>query len=143
MLKIDITFDDNLESGQFEVDDYYQLVNGYTSSHMTLPHTRPANSFYPGAFTTPFYQKSHQGLASCKLIKHYVENYQCLKQVSIVLKLFLARMGLNQPYLGGLSSYSTVLLVVAYMNRWNLKMSNTLTPARLLMGFLDYYSYYF
>jgi DNA polymerase sigma len=29
------------------------------------------------------------------------------------------------------------------MNKWNLKMSATLTPARLLMGFLDYYSYYF
>lgn len=52
-------------------------------------------------------------------------------------------MGLNQPYLGGLSSYSIVLLLVAYINRWGLKMSATLTPARLLMGFLDYYSYYF
>ena len=45
--------------------------------------------------------------------------------------------------LGGLSSYSTVLLLVAYMNKWNLKMSPTLTPSKLLMGFLDYYSYYF
>ena len=45
--------------------------------------------------------------------------------------------------LGGLSSYSTVLLLVAYMNKWNLKMSPDLTPSRLLMGFLDYYSYYF
>jgi len=36
-----------------------------------------------------------------------------------------------------------VLLLVAYMNKWNLKMSATLTPSRLLMGFLDYYSYYF
>lgn len=63
--------------------------------------------------------------------------------MAIVLKQFLARMGLNSPYHGGLSSYSTVLLLVAYMNKWNLKMSATLTPARLLMGFLDYYSYYF
>lgn len=60
-----------------------------------------------------------------------------------MLKLFLEKMGLNKPYLGGISSYSTVLLLVAYMNRWNLKMSDNLTPARLLMGFLDYYSYYF
>ena len=63
--------------------------------------------------------------------------------MSIVLKQFLAKMGLNSPYHGGLSSYSTVLLLVAYMNKWNLKMSPTLTPSRLLMGFLDYYSYYF
>jgi len=46
-------------------------------------------------------------------------------------------------YTGGISSYSTVLLLVAYMNKWNLKMSSTLTPSRLLMGFLDYFSYYF
>ena len=45
--------------------------------------------------------------------------------------------------LGGISSYSTVILLVAYMNKWNLKMSSTLTPSRLLMGMLDYYSYYF
>lgn len=36
-----------------------------------------------------------------------------------------------------------MILLVAYMNKWNLKMSATLTPSRLLMGFLDYYSYYF
>jgi DNA polymerase sigma len=100
--------------------------------------------------------KTHLGIASCKLIKHYVETYKCLKEVSIVLKLYLSKFNLNSPYhgklyfiiikiyvLGGLSSYSTVLLLVAYMNKWNLKMSPTLTPSRLLMGFLDYYSYYF
>lgn len=76
-------------------------------------------------------------------MKYFVDNYKCLKDVCIVLKLFLGRMGLNQPYLGGLSAYSVVLMLVAYMNRWNLKISPTLTPARLLMGFLDYYSYYF
>lgn len=94
-------------------------------------------------FATSLEQKSHQGLASCKLIKSYVENYKCLKEVAIVLKQFLACMGLNSPYHGGLSSYSTVLLLVAYMNEYNLKMNAALTPSRLLMGFLDYYSYYF
>lgn len=36
--------------------------------------------------TSGLENKNHLGLASCKLIKNYVENYKCLKEVSIVLK---------------------------------------------------------
>ena len=72
-----------------------------------------------------------------------MESYKCLKEVAIVLKLFLDRYNLNSPYMGGLSSYSTVLLLVAYMNKWDMRMNPTLTPSRLLMGFLDYFSYFF
>lgn len=123
-LKIDITFDDNTNQNEEELESDFVIENGlYTPTNIE--------------------NKNHLGLASCKLIKTYVENYKCLKEVSIILKQFLAKMNLNSPYHGGLSSYSTVLLLVAYMNKWNLKMSAVLTPARLLMGFLDYYSYYF
>ena len=142
LLKIDITFDDNLNQS----DDF--LFGNISGSY-------GQNNIYGAGLE----QKSHQGLASCKLIKSYVEEYKCLKEVSIILKLLLAKLGLNSPYhgkyiyyiisdpsflfLGGISSYSTVLLLVAFMNKWNLKMNPTLTPARLLMSFLDYYSYYF
>jgi len=44
--------------------------------------------------------KTHQGLESCKLIKYYVENYKCLKEVAIILKQFLSKMDLNSPYHG-------------------------------------------
>lgn len=138
-LKIDITFDDNMNQAGEEEYDFSGMVNqGFTPPHYYL--TKQGSSISYGGIIE---HKTHLGIASCKLIKHYVENYKCLKEVSIVLKQFLARMGLNSPYHGGLSSYSTVLLLVAYMNKWNLKMSPTLTPSRLLMGFLDYYSYYF
>ena len=43
-------------------------------------------------------------------------------------------------FLGGISSYSAVLLIVAYMNNFKLQMSPNLTASRLLMGFLDFYS---
>mmetsp|Transcript_10150 Transcript_10150/g.15489 ORF Transcript_10150/g.15489 Transcript_10150/m.15489 type:complete len:87 (-) Transcript_10150:337-597(-) len=82
-------------------------------------------------------------MASCKLIKYYVEYYKGLKEVSIVLKQMMACHNLNSPYQGGLSSYSTVLLLVAYMNKYKLMQNPALTPARLLMGFLDFYGYYF
>ena len=45
--------------------------------------------------------------------------------------------------IGGLSSYSTVLLLVAYMNYFGLRYKQGLSPSRLLMGYLDYYGNYF
>lgn len=92
--------------------------------------------------------KTHLGLASCALLKDYVRSYPHLKEVVILLKRFLTVNNLNQSYLGkifsnfvgGISSYSAVLLVVAYMNYFELQQSARLTPSRLLMGFLDFYS---
>lgn len=45
--------------------------------------------------------------------------------------------------IGGISSYSTVLLIVAYMNYYGLRGNHELSPSRLLMGFLDFYGHYF
>ncbi len=59
-----------------------------------------------------------------------------------MLKKFMAIFDLNCPYLGGLSSYSLVLLVVAYINYFNLRCVES-SPARLLMGFLDFYGNFF
>jgi non-canonical poly(A) RNA polymerase PAPD5/7 len=98
--------------------------------------------------------KMHQGMVSCNVIKEYVQNYPCLKEVVLLLKRFLAVNNLNSAYqgkfhfiinqvLGGISSYSTVLLVVAYMNNFNLHKSPHLTPSRLLMGFLEFYCNHF
>lgn len=61
----------------------------------------------------------------------------------LLLKRFLAVNNLNSAYQGGISSYSTVLLVVAYMNNFNLHKSPHLTPSRLLMGFLEFYCNHF
>lgn len=67
-----------------------------------------------------------------------------MREVAILLKKFLALHNFNSPYYGGISSYSTVILLVAYMNHYDLrKFSTGLTPSRLLMGFLDYYGNYF
>lgn len=41
---------------------------------------------------------------------------------------------------GGISSYSAVLLIVAYMNFFKLQHNPHITPSRLLMGFLDFYA---
>lgn len=84
--------------------------------------------------------------------------YPCLREVGILLKEFLAEHEFNVAYkgkdlgkfysynltpvscLGGISSYSAILLIVAYMNNFKLQQSPHITPSRLLMGFLDFYS---
>lgn len=81
-LKIDITFDDNMGVGvSEETNDVFENQSDLYNTASNLP-------------------KTHQGLASCRLIKNYVEQYKCLKEVSIILKQFLAEMDLNSPYHG-------------------------------------------
>jgi DNA polymerase sigma len=69
-----------------------------------------------------------------------VAAYPCLREVGILLKEFLAEHEFNVAYKGGISSYSAILLIVAYMNNFKLQQSPHITPSRLLMGFLDFYS---
>jgi len=40
------------------------------------------------------------GLASCQLLKDYVQEYRHLKKVAVLLKKFLAENNLNNAYLG-------------------------------------------
>lgn len=54
----------------------------------------------------------------------------------------MVNFNLNDSLIGGISSYATILLVVAYMNSSNLKYK-PISPSRLLMRFLDYYGNYF
>lgn len=80
-LKIDITFDDNTNQNEEEED--YLLDQQFNGSAEDKQKNANSASLY---MSTIMENKNHLGLASCKLIKHYVENYKCLKEVSIVLK---------------------------------------------------------
>ena len=44
--------------------------------------------------------KTHLGMASCDLLKKYVESYPCLREVGILLKEFLSLHDLNSAYRG-------------------------------------------
>ena len=79
-LKIDITFDDN-ENQATSLSDLNFLTR---------------NQIYG----LNVVEKTHQGLASCNLIKSFVDQYKCLKEVAIILKKFLAVYNLNSPYQG-------------------------------------------
>lgn len=44
--------------------------------------------------------KMHQGMVSCNVLKEYVRNYPCLREVALLLKRFLSVNNLNNAYLG-------------------------------------------
>lgn len=56
----------------------------------------------------------HQGLECVDLVRRLVERYPPLKPIALVLKQLLNVSGLSDPYLGGLSSYGLVIMIVAY-----------------------------
>ena len=113
-LKIDITFDDSMEDADMieeqaktvatEQYDFNAANSGFTPPHYYLASQSLSPQQPPiyGMMNDPLNieQKTHLGIASCNLIKHYVESYKCLKEVAIVLKLFLAHYNMNSSYFG-------------------------------------------
>jgi DNA polymerase sigma len=56
----------------------------------------------------------HQGLECVKLVRSLVDKYPALKPIVLVLKQLLNLTGLSDPYMGGLSSYGLVVMIVGY-----------------------------
>ncbi|EGZ18795.1 hypothetical protein PHYSODRAFT_502025 [Phytophthora sojae] len=54
----------------------------------------------------------HNGVASVTLVQGLVDAFYGLRELTLVLKHFLVERGLNDPYVGGLSSYGLLLMVV-------------------------------
>ncbi|KAH9507695.1 Terminal nucleotidyltransferase 4A [Bulinus truncatus] len=55
------------------------------------------------------------GVESAQLIQQYMEDYDCLKYLVLVLKQFLLQRDLNEVFSGGISSYSLTLLVISFL----------------------------
>ncbi|KAF1318754.1 polymerase, partial [Globisporangium splendens] len=54
----------------------------------------------------------HNGIASAALISRLSDHFYGLRELAFVLKHFLAKRGLNDPYVGGLSSYGLLLMII-------------------------------
>ncbi|RHY44375.1 hypothetical protein DYB34_000443 [Aphanomyces astaci] len=63
------------------------------------------------ALDVTFWSPSHQGLASAALGLELCQGIPGLKEVTLVLKYYLAKRGMNDVYRGGLSSYGLLLMV--------------------------------
>ena len=92
------------------------------------------------------------GTENIPYVQGFMTRYPSLPLLVRLLKLFLLRRGLNEPYSGGLGSFALVLLVVSFYQRY--RSIRTLIPplsrvdeedvcnlslGRLLLGFLYYY----
>lgn len=55
---------------------------------------------------------SHNGIASASLISTLAQHFYGLRELALVLKYFLVKRGGNDPYVGGLSSYGLLLMII-------------------------------
>ncbi|OQS03986.1 hypothetical protein THRCLA_03736 [Thraustotheca clavata] len=78
---------------------------------------------------------TRQGLRATNVVRAAVASMPQLYPLVIVLKSFLREKGLNNAFLGGLSSYALVLLCLNYL----LKTPPEQAVGDALLGFLEYY----
>ena len=57
----------------------------------------------------------HAGITSVCLVESYLKLYKPLKPMILVLKRLLYILQLEDPYLGGLTSYGLLLMIVAFI----------------------------
>jgi DNA polymerase sigma len=79
-------------------------------------------------------QPVHMGIKCCYFIKQKLIEYPQLEPLTFLLKKFLALRDLNAPFLGGLSSYGLILLIIAFINQDNYLTYDPeghLSPARI------------
>lgn len=79
-------------------------------------------------------ERRHIGLAAVKWVKQLLQDYPYAQECILALKQVLYQRRLNSAYLGGLSSYSLVLWVAAYMRAFPCT-----TSGDLIIGVLRFY----
>eukprot|EP00511_Aplanochytrium_stocchinoi_P004830 CAMPEP_0204832682 /NCGR_PEP_ID=MMETSP1346-20131115/14416_1 /ASSEMBLY_ACC=CAM_ASM_000771 /TAXON_ID=215587 /ORGANISM="Aplanochytrium stocchinoi, Strain GSBS06" /LENGTH=607 /DNA_ID=CAMNT_0051964659 /DNA_START=445 /DNA_END=2265 /DNA_ORIENTATION=- len=83
---------------------------------------------------------THHGLRTCDVVKGFVSEYPPLKPLTLVLKQFLVEKGLNDPFVGGLSSYGLVLMIVnMFKLRYPQGLNSNVNLGTLFIEFLDLY----
>jgi DNA polymerase sigma len=80
------------------------------------------------------------GLDSSKFTLQYSEEYPQLKWLTVVIKLLLDRLNLNDPAIGGMGGYAIFLLGLSLIQVHDLKHLNL---CDLLIRFLEYYGMIF
>eukprot|EP00124_Ichthyophonus_hoferi_P002469 Ihof_evm9s169 gene=Ihof_evmTU9s169 len=75
------------------------------------------------------------GPSAADIIEGYIEEYPCLLPLVLVLKQFLAQRKLNEPFTGGIGSYSLVVMVVSFL-QLHPRISNQAATANMNLGVL-------
>jgi non-canonical poly(A) RNA polymerase PAPD5/7 len=81
------------------------------------------------------------GLANGRIVSKYLSEYSALRPMVVVLKYFLQARGLNEPYFGGLGSYSLLLLVVSF---FQLQVHKSHSAPESNMGYMliEFFDFY-
>lgn len=100
-------------------------------SHQFLRHDS-SNNFHSG--TVP---RSHSGIDTIYHIQELVLKRKDLRPIVMIIKKIFDETFLSMPYFGGISSYSLVLMVSAYLKRFDADKQESLS--RNLSGFFHFY----
>jgi non-canonical poly(A) RNA polymerase PAPD5/7 len=88
----------------------------------------------------------HQGQKCVNLIEYFKQTYEVFEYIVLFIKQILKNNQLNDPFLGGLSSYAVTLMVISFLQKEqekpyvDLKLSNNENLGKIFVEFLKYYS---
>ena len=89
----------------------------------------------------------HNGLKCVSLVESYLKEYSALRPIILALKSILKNASLNNPNLGGLSSYGLILMVVSYIQSKrdsnNYEDDDKDIIGKTFHGFLGHYGIFF
>ena len=89
----------------------------------------------------------HNGLKCVSLVESYLKEYSALRPIILALKTILKNASLNNPNLGGLSSYGLILMVVSYIQSKrdsnNYEDDDKDIIGKTFHGFLGHYGIFF
>lgn len=84
-----------------------------------------------------------KGIDGVKYINAQLSQHAALRPLALVLKQFLEQRALNEPYTGGLGSYSLVCMLVSFFQMHPLVQAKLIRPEEnlgvLLLDFLELY----
>lgn len=51
----------------------------------------------------------------CVLLQRFLSEAEEIRPLTLLLKAYLRQMGLNEPYTGGIGSYTLILMIISYL----------------------------
>ncbi|PRD26103.1 UNVERIFIED_CONTAM: Non-canonical poly(A) RNA polymerase PAPD7 [Trichonephila clavipes] len=84
----------------------------------------------------------NNGVKSANLIKDFMHMYPVLPKLVLVLKQFLLQRDLNEVFMGGISSYSLILLTISFLQHLKHEPEKN-NLGKLLIMFFELYGRHF
>jgi non-canonical poly(A) RNA polymerase PAPD5/7 len=116
---------ENEELEQFEILDnlneklnkekWVKSVKYIKTAKIPIIKLITSNEFNNMQIDISIYNKEHFGLQCVKLVKSFLDKYESLEPLVFALKTMLKCSQLNDPYLGGISSYGIILMIVNFL----------------------------